>query len=128
MAGVFLGLMIGLELKHYVADYFLQPGWMLGGKGNVFHPGGYAHAGLHAALSLLVLLVMGTPVGLAFALFAGEFVVHYALDYAKIHYSTGVYMDNKPHRFWVLHGVDQIFHQLTYVAMIYIVMRAMGAL
>ena len=126
MAGVFFGLMIGLELKHYIADYFLQPGWMLAGKGNVFHVGGYAHAGIHAGLSLLVLLVLGTPIGLALALFAGEFVLHYALDYAKIHYSSGVHMEARPRRFWVLHGIDQIAHQLIYAAMIFIVLRAQG--
>jgi hypothetical protein len=126
MAVVFFGLLIGLELKHFVADYLLQPGWILAGKGNIFHVGGYAHAGIHAALSLLLLLALGTPFGLALALFAGEFVIHYALDYAKIHYSVGVHMENKPARFWALHGVDQLAHQLTYIAMIYLVVRAMG--
>ncbi len=57
MTAIFFGLLIGLEIKHYVADYFLQPGWMLGGKGDFRKPGGYAHAGIHAALSFLVLLV-----------------------------------------------------------------------
>jgi hypothetical protein len=126
MAGLFFGLLIGLEIKHYIADYFLQPGWMLSGKGNIFHPGGYAHAGLHAALSLIVLLLFGVPIGLALALFAGEFVIHYALDYAKIHYSAGVHVDGNPRRFWALHGVDQLTHQLTYAAMIYIAVRAAG--
>src|SRR5215207_3419881 len=65
MAVVFFGLLIGLELKHFVADYLMQPGWMLSGKGNIFHPGGYAHAAIHAALSLVVLLLVGTPLGLA---------------------------------------------------------------
>ena len=126
MAGVFFGLMVGLELKHYIADYFLQPAWMLAGKGNVFHPGGYAHAGIHAGMSLLVLLLVGTPIGLSLALAAGEFVLHYGLDYAKIHYSTGVHVENRPRRFWVLHGLDQIAHQLTYVAMIFAVLKAQG--
>ncbi len=126
MAVLFFGLLIGLEIKHYIADYFLQPGWMLGGKGNIFHPGGYAHAGLHALLSLIVMLLFGVPVGLALALFAGEFVLHYALDYAKIHYSAGVHVDGNPPRFWALHGVDQLAHQLTYAGMIYIVVRAAG--
>lgn len=126
MAGVFFGLLIGLEIKHYVADYFLQPGWMLGGKGNIFHAGGYAHAGIHAGLSLLVLLVMGTPIGLAVALFAAEFVIHYALDYSKIHYSKGVHVDSQPRRFWALHGIDQLTHQLTYAAMIFVVLKAQG--
>lgn len=126
MALVFFGLLIGLEFKHFVADYLLQPGWILAGKGNIFHPGGYAHAGIHAGLSLIVMLAIGTPIGLALALFAGEFVLHYALDYAKIQYSAGVHVDNKPARFWALHGIDQLAHQLTYVAMIYLIVRAMG--
>lgn len=126
MAVLFFGLLIGLEIKHYIADYFLQPGWMLGGKGNIFHPGGYAHAGLHAVLSLIVLLAFGTPIGLALALFAAEFVVHYALDYSKIHYSKGVHVDSQPRRFWALHGIDQLTHQLTYAAMIFAVVKAAG--
>ena len=73
-----------------------------------------------------MLLLVGTPIGLSLALAAGEFVLHYALDYAKIHYSSGVHVENKPRRFWVLHGIDQIAHQLTYVAMIFIVLRAQG--
>jgi hypothetical protein len=124
--GVIFGLLIGLEIKHYLADYVFQPGWMLAGKGNIFHPGGYAHAGVHAALSLLVLVVMGAPFALALALFAAEFVIHYALDYGKIVYSHGVHPDNKPQRYWALHGLDQLLHQLTYIAMIFVVARALG--
>ena len=126
MALVFFGLLIGLEIKHFVADYLLQPGWMLAGKGNVLEFGGYAHAGIDAGMSLIILLLVGTPIGLALALFAAEFVLHYALDYAKIHYSTGVHVENRPARFWALHGVDQLLHQLTYVVMIYLVVRALG--
>jgi hypothetical protein len=126
MTAVFFALLIGLEIKHYVADYFLQPGWMLGGKGDLRHPGGYAHAAIHAALSALVLLVCGTPAGLVAMLFVAEFVLHYALDFAKIHYSMGVHVDKEPRRFWALHGIDQLTHQLTYAAMIYIVLVSRG--
>ena len=126
MAALFFGLLIGLEIKHYIADYLLQPGWILSGKGNIFHPGGYAHAGLHALLSLGLRLLFGVPIGLALALFAAEFVIHYGLDYGKIHYSAGVHVDSNPRRFWALHGADQLAHQLTYVAMIYIAVRAAG--
>lgn len=126
MTAIFFGLLLGLEIKHCIADYFLQPGWMLAGKGDIRQPGGYAHAAIHAALSLLVLLLCGTPVGLAAALFAAEFVIHYGLDYAKIRYSVGVPIEREPRRFWALHGIDQLAHQLTYAAMIYIVLRARG--
>ncbi len=128
MTAVFFGLLLGLEIKHYIADYFLQPGWMLGGKGDFRKPGGYAHAGIHAGFSFIVLLLCGTPLVLALELLVAEFVVHYALDYAKIHYSAGVHVDKEPRRFWALHGIDQLTHQLTYAAMIYIVLSVRGLL
>lgn len=126
MTTLFLLLLIGLELKHYVADYFLQPSWMLAGKGDWRMPGGYAHAGVHAAFTSAVLLILSTPLSLVAAIFAGEFVVHYLLDFAKIRYSQGVHMTTQPRRFWILHGIDQITHQLTYAGIIYIVLSARG--
>ncbi|MBK8084495.1 MAG: DUF3307 domain-containing protein [Devosia sp.] len=126
MVELFFLLFLGLELKHYIADYFMQPGWMLAGKGDYRKIGGYAHAGVHAGLSLIVLLLAGTPVVALVALAIGEFAVHYLLDYSKIHYSRGVHVDTQPRRFWSLHGLDQITHQLTYAAMIYAVLLAKG--
>jgi len=123
---LFFVLLIGLEVKHYIADYFLQPAWMLVGKGDWRHPGGYAHAGLHAALSGVVLLIAATPLPIVAALVVAEWVIHYALDYSKILYSRGVRADSDPRRFWALHGIDQLTHQLTYAAMIYAVLLAKG--
>ncbi len=128
MLVVFFGLMIGLEIKHCIADYFMQPGWILVGKGDFRLPGGYAHAGIHAALSVVILIVFATPLWLVAALFVAEFAVHYALDYAKIQYSGGVQADKQPRRYWGLHGVDQLAHQFTYAAMIYVAVRADGLL
>jgi hypothetical protein len=126
MLGLFFLLLLGLEIKHYVADYFLQPGWMLGGKGDFRHPGGYAHSGVHAGLTAIVLLLVGTPLLPLLGIVVAEFVVHYLLDYSKIHYSKGVHVDTNPRRFWALHGVDQLTHQLTYAAIIYLVLLAKG--
>ena len=126
MLVLFFVLFIGLEIKHYIADYFLQPAWMLVGKGDLRHPGGYAHAAVHALLSAVVLLVAGTPIAVLAALVLAEWVVHYALDYSKAAYSRGVEANSNPRRFWALHGVDQLTHQLTYAAMIYAVLIAQG--
>ena len=126
MLGLVFTLLLGLEIKHYIADYFLQPGWMLGGKGDLRHLGGYAHAAIHAGLSGIVLLVAGTPPEWVAGLVVAEFAVHYGLDFAKIHYSRGVHVDTDPRRFWALHGVDQLTHQLTYAGMIYLVLLAKG--
>ena len=126
MVTVFFGLLVGFEIKHFIADYLLQPGWILAGKGDFRKPGGYAHAGIHAGFSVVLMLLFGTPSGLAVALGTAELVVHYALDYSKVQYSKGVHADTAPSRFWALHGVDQLAHQLTYVALIYAVLKARG--
>ncbi len=126
MVTLFFLLFLGLELKHYIADYFLQPAWILNGKGNLRQWGGYAHAALHALLTALVLLLATTPLPWLAALALAEFVVHYVLDFAKIAYSRGVHVDSQPRRFWTLHGIDQIFHQLTYAAIIYAVLASRG--
>ena len=126
MTAIVFGLLIGLEIKHFVADYLLQPGWILAGKGDFRKPGGYAHAGIHAAFSAVVLLALMTPLWLVAELFVAEFVVHYLLDYSKIYYSRGVHADTAPRKFWGLHGVDQLAHQLTYAAMIYAVAAVRG--
>lgn len=126
MLVLFFVLLVGLEVKHYIADYLLQPGWILAGKGDFRHPGGYAHAGLHAVLSGLVLLAAGTPLALLAGLVVAEWVIHYVLDYSKIHYSRGVHANTDPARFWALHGIDQLAHQLTYAAMIYAVLASKG--
>lgn len=126
MVGLFLLLFVGLELKHLIADYFLQPGWMLAGKGNFAMPGGYAHAGVHVALTAVVLALAGVPLATLALLIAAEFVVHYLLDYSKISYSRGVHVDTNPKRFWALHGIDQFGHQLTYAAIIFVAMGSLG--
>jgi hypothetical protein len=121
-----LVLLIGLELKHYVADYMLQPPWLLRGKGDVRQPGGYVHAGVHVAGSLLVFLVAGVAWPAAGLIVAAEFPIHYGADYAKAHYAGGVDAAVSPWRFWALHGFDQLLHQLTYAGMIGFALAAMG--
>ncbi len=110
MYGLVLFLLAGFELKHFIADYLLQTGWMIGGKGSLMQPGGYVHAGLHAVLSAVVLLVARIPLPAVALLVVGEFVVHYALDYAKVHYGRGIDPDEDAGRYWAYHGLDQLFH------------------
>lgn len=127
MFSLVLVLLVGFELKHFIADYLLQTGWMIGGKGRFTALGGYAHAGIHIIGSAIVLLVAQIPLPAIAALLAGEFVIHYLLDYAKVSYGRGIDPDRDAQRFWAMHGLDQLFHQLTYVAMIYLALRAAGA-
>lgn len=126
MATAFFMLLIGLQLKHFVADFLLQPGWILAGKGDIRLPGGYAHAGIHAVFTAIVLAIAGVPVGTVFAVLLVEFVLHYALDYAKIHYSRNVDIHAQAPRYWGLFGVDQLAHQITYMVIGYVGLAALG--
>jgi hypothetical protein len=112
-------LLVGLELKHYAADYLLQPRWVLRGKGSLTAPGGYVHAGIHAVGTAIVLAVLWVPVVVILMICAAEFVVHYAIDYAKYRYGSGVEAHASPWRFWALHGLDQLAHQLTYAGIVF---------
>jgi hypothetical protein len=125
--GWVLLLLLGLELKHFVADYLMQTGWMIAQTGKLLAPGGYAHAALHVIGSAIVLAIARVPLGWLLAILAGEFVAHYAFDFAKVYYGSGVDPDEHAQRFWALHGLDQLFHQLTYLAMAYLSLRAVGA-
>ena len=114
-------LFIGLELKHFIADYLGQTDLMMAGKSDLRHPGGYLHAGAHVLGTLVVMLLVMPPLWLIAAILAAEFVIHYGLDYAKVSYSQGVSAATSPKKFWGLHGLDQLLHQLTYAAILYAV-------
>ncbi len=118
-----LVLMAGLLIKHFLADFQFQTLWMVKNKGVYGHPGGLAHAGTHAGLSLPVLLIGGIPPMLALAVCAGEFVIHYHVDFIKE--IEGRRQDVSMHEkgYWVLFGMDQLAHQLTYVLMIAVAMN-----
>ena len=121
MNGTVLLVLAGFQLKHLIADYFLQLNWMVTEKGDLTKPGGYAHAGVHVLGSLIVLILAGTPLLVMAGLLIAEFIIHYVLDYTKIFYSRGVSSSENPRLYWALHGLDQFFHHMTYIAMTFVV-------
>ncbi|RWO63603.1 DUF3307 domain-containing protein [Mesorhizobium sp.] len=114
-----LAMLFCLQLKHFIADYLLQPGWMLGGKGDLRRVGGYVHAGLHALGSLPALLIAGLEPTAIVLLCAAEFTVHYATDYTKAGLSGRSHAGPDTRTYWAMHGADQFLHQLTYVGLIF---------
>lgn len=114
-------LILGLQIKHFIADYLLQFGWMISGKGSFSDVGGYVHAGFHIVGTAIVLLLGGVPLMMILLVLAGEFVIHYLLDFAKIHYSRNVSAQDQPHMFWALNGLDQMLHQMTYLGIAFII-------
>lgn len=119
---LFFILLISFQFKHFAADYLLQPAWMIKGKGDPMHAGGYLHAAIHGLASAAIMLLYGLP-GLPLLLLAlGECVVHYVIDFAKSRWSEARNPDLKSRLFWAAHGADQLLHQLTYAAMIFLIL------
>ena len=118
-------LMLGLEAKHFLADYLLQFDWMIRGKGSFARAGGYVHAGIHVAGTVVILLVLAVPTGFVLLLAACEFVIHYLLDFSKANYGDHVSSADEPRKFWALNGLDQLFHHLTYIAMVWVMVHSL---
>jgi hypothetical protein len=112
-------LLIGLNVKHFIADYLLQFPRMIAGKGNFRMAGGYLHAAIHVFGTACVLWLLAVTPQLIVAIVFAEFVIHYILDFAKVHYSAEISSSERPRAFWALNGLDQLLHQLTYVAIVY---------
>ncbi|RYE38578.1 MAG: DUF3307 domain-containing protein, partial [Hyphomicrobiales bacterium] len=83
MDSLLLGLLVWLQVKHFVADYLLQSRWMIAGKGHFDQPGGYIHAGIHIAGTAPALIYSGIGTGLVALLLLAEFVIHFTVDHLK---------------------------------------------
>jgi hypothetical protein len=118
---VTLAMLVCFQVKHLLADYVLQPGWMLAGKGDLRRAGGYAHAGIHAVGSIPAYLVAGIGASEMLVLLVAEFVVHYAIDFSKARLSRRVRSGPDTRLYWAMHGADQFLHQMTYIALVAVV-------
>ncbi|MCX7996437.1 MAG: DUF3307 domain-containing protein [Patescibacteria group bacterium] len=105
-----------LFTKHFIADFLLQSEAMATQKGkNVWIL--CSHSGQHAALTLLILLFFTSPLP-ATAIAVAEFIIHSGIDYLKS--NTRFFGRFKPpsREFFILFGVDQYLHALTFVAVL----------
>ena len=113
-----------LAVKHTIADYFLQTAYQFQHKGIYGHPGGLIHAAWHVALTPSVFLVL-PPASLtqAIAILAGEYVIHYHLDWSKEQLVKRYELTQGNPWFWHLFGLDQLGHSLTYLVIIAVLIR-----
>jgi hypothetical protein len=116
-----IGLLAWLQAKHFVADYLMQPGWMLRGKGKILHPGAYAHAGAHAMGSAGALILLDLTAFWVGVLAVGEFGLHLTIDHVKAVYTRAHPASPSTRSYWALHGLDQLLHHFTYTAMLLLI-------
>jgi hypothetical protein len=116
-----LWAMLAFQIKHFICDFVIQTPFQIRNKGTYGHPGGFIHAGLHILGSLPALLILGAPPETIAILLAAEFVIHYHVDWFKARFDQD--RNEQDSAYWIVFGIDQLIHQITYVAMIYLVLR-----
>jgi len=88
-------------------------------KGRYGHPGGLAHAAIHALGTFMVLAAFQINTAWIFAL--ADMVMHYHIDWAKMNTNNKFKLEpGNSEWFWILLGFDQLLHHLTYFAIIWI--------
>lgn len=115
-------LLIALLICHYLADFCFTSPSMIRAKADGRNPWPILlHAGIHAGLVGICLLLWCVSWKSLLMLAFVEFVSHFLIDTAKglltAHYSILGDMQKKP--YWMLYGFDQLLHLLVIVMIWY---------
>jgi hypothetical protein len=101
-----------LFFKHFLADFCWQSDRMLRDKGHFGRLGGLQHAGLHGALTYVILMhFLNLQACVMLAVI--DAAIHYVVDLA--HRRITVRMNSDSNKFWMWIGIDQFVHALTYL-------------
>lgn len=116
---VLFWFLLAFQVKHLLADFFLQPAYQYQNKGTYLHRGGIDHALTHAVGTALLLLVFELSFPFVFLAAVLDAVIHYHIDWAKVNLCKYFgWTPTNSEKYWYLLGVDQFLHQLTYVGII----------
>jgi hypothetical protein len=118
-----LALLLLFQIKHWYADFKIQTYMQTVKKGVWLDPIGISHSLDHVGATLTVLVCFSfmhtisaaTIVLISFV----EGILHYLIDYIKVKYGC---KDNTKPLFWNQFGLDQLAHQVTYLAMVYVIL------
>ena len=112
---VIIAMLLCFQVKHFVADYLLQPGWILRGKGDLRRraaiPCRPACAGLAAGFCSRGWAARGGASGRRNSPSTMD-RLHQGRPLERTHAGP----DSRA--YWALHGADQLMHQLTYVGLV----------
>ncbi len=127
---ILINLLLNFQAKHIFADFYIQNcyPYMYENKGNLRHPGGYLHAGMHAVFTFILLVgFVKFSWGNIVAMCLAEFLVHYLIDYNKVNVTKRLRLDmTKDRLYWDLLGFDQYLHQITYIGIAGYLMYSVG--
>ena len=132
-----MSLMFWFFIKHFICDFPLQAfPWMYNNKGTYGHLGGIVHALIHGIGTFIILFYLTTLwtnnffsedannyyVSKFWCLVLFDIIVHYHIDWAKMNINKMFnWKSDNSEMFWILLGVDQLLHYLTYLVIIYFI-------
>jgi len=119
-----LALLILLQVKHWYADFKIQTYQQTVRKGIYRDPIGISHSLDHTWASMIVLFLFSVAIHpispwMIIVISLLEGIAHYHIDWTKVKYGC---KDNTKPQFWNQFGLDQLAHQLTYLAMVYVIL------
>lgn len=112
-------LLVLLFVKHFVFDFMTQVPYYYLNKGKYMHPGGIMHATEHALGTSVVVFGMTGNIHLMTVTGIVDFVIHYHVDWAKTYIEHDMRLSNNDPQYWLLFGLDQMVHSLTYVFIVF---------
>ena len=120
-AAMVLLAMAYLLVKHAAADFILQTEAQRREKGSYGATGGLTHSLTHIVLTAPVFALLPVfAAGIAAALLAAEFVLHYHIDWAKEQIVRRNDWSSRDTPFWWAIGIDQLLHGLTYIGLVWL--------
>jgi len=110
-------ILVLLEIKHWYIDFVNQSQKEVDGKGIYGNADGLMHSIKHGVVTAVIMcfFVYDPIVAIIFGFI--DFVLHYHIDYIKMHYGN---RDITTKAFWAQLGLDQTAHQLTYIGLVYL--------
>lgn len=115
MANTMLFILVLLQVKHWYVDFPNQTQEEIKYKGVYLDWRGIKHSLKHGIGTFICLWIITGWYNIEFAFFLGalDFILHYHIDWVKMNYGNN---DIKTKEFWTHIGLDQMAHQLCYIA------------
>lgn len=116
-----LYLYLIFRIKQFACDFLFQTNWMANMKGKP-GPEGYkalfAHTGIHAFATLLIILAAAPAL---WWLAAVDFAVHSFVDRIKGRITDAKKWGPEKRLFWIAFGLDQEAHNLTHLVYVLVI-------
>lgn len=119
-----LSMFTSFIVKHFICDFILQRKYQYENKHIYGHLGGILHAGIHMLGTFFIVLYFVSSFKMGFCMALLDGVLHYHIDLAKSRLSIKHDLKSNNDWFWILLGIDQMLHYLTYIIIIALITTA----